>query len=413
VALPCQTEKELGNLCLDWRKRAVFVAELAPSQMNRFDCTLTVLPTRPLPTITPENGAYRIKTDDLEVHVNTTTGRVDKFAAHGYDYCQPDAFKLLVIRDNDDPWETQKQSFRDVIGAFELMTPEEGTRFSGVTRGTIASVRAIEDGEVRTVIEAIYRYGDSFAIIQYKIPKRGCAVEVTLRVHWNEKSTMLKLAVPTVWKDAGYCGQVAYGVQEFPTTGRELVAQKWVAAYSPSDDKALTVINDGSYGSDFAEGELRLSLLRSAAYAAHPIGERPLVLQDRYTERIDQGERLYRFWFTPGSRKERLLRVDREALVRNEVPFAISFNPSGHGVKPQVGVTLSDDIVQMTALKLAEASDNYVIRLFEPTGTARKTTLRIPSANVEKDIQLGAFEIKTLVFDPKAKTLKETNLLEK
>ncbi|MBI5093896.1 MAG: alpha-mannosidase [Candidatus Hydrogenedentes bacterium] len=413
VALPTQIEKEFGNLALDWRKRTVFTAELAPSQMNRFDCTLTVLPKRPLPALVPEAGAYRIKTDDLEFHIKTATGRVDKFAANGYDYCHPDAFKLLVIRDNDDPWETQKQSFREVMGAFELMTAEDGTRFSGVTGGTIQSVRAIEDGGVRTVIEAIFRYGDSFAIIQYKIPKHGCAVEVTLRVHWNEKSKMLKLAVPTVWADAGYCGQVAYGVQEFPTTGRELVAQKWVAAYSMKDDKALTVINDGSYGSDCAEGEIRLSLLRSAAYAAHPIGERPLVLQDRYTERIDQGERLYRFWFTPGARADRLQRVDREALARNEVPFAISFNPSGHGVKPLPGVTLSDDVVQMTALKLAEASDHYVIRLFEPTGTPRSTTLRIPAANVEKKIQLGTFEIKTILFDSHTKTLRETDLLEK
>ncbi|MDF1515120.1 MAG: alpha-mannosidase, partial [Anaerolineae bacterium] len=36
--LPTQVEQELSNLNMDWRKRVVFNAILAPSQMNRFDC---------------------------------------------------------------------------------------------------------------------------------------------------------------------------------------------------------------------------------------------------------------------------------------------------------------------------------------------------------------------------------------
>ena len=411
--VPSQPEKELSNLNLDWRKRVVFMADLAPSQMNRFDCRLEIVPTRPTPALKPENGMFFITTSDLAVEINTQTGLLERFAAHGYDYVKPDACKLLILEDDEDPWEVSRLAFRKVVGAFELMSPEEGTRFSGVTAGTIDSVRVIEEGEARIVVEALFRYHDSFAILHYKIPRQGTELEIALRVHWNEKSKMLKLALPTVWPDTACCGQVAYGIQEFPTTGRENVAQKWLAVHSPSEDRAITVINEGCYGSDCADGELRLSLLRAPAYSSHPILDRPLIMQDRYTPRVDQGERLFRFWVTPGSRSARFDRVDREALVHNEVPFALSFFPPGSGVLPLQGIMLSDEVVQMTALKRSEHSAEYVIRLFEPTGVARTTTLTLPCWSMTVEIPLNGFEIKTFVVDPVAHTFRETDLLER
>ena len=413
VALPCQVEQELGNLNLDWRKRAVFLAELAPSQMNRFDCALKVLPARPKPKLKKKNGIFSFKTDALETVVNARTGLIDRFVVDGFTYLKPEAFKLLVIADNEDPWETRHQSFRNVIGAFKPLSRAESARVSGVSGKSLDPVRVIEDGAVRTVIESVFRYGDSFAIVHYKLPKQGTEVEMAVRIHWNEKSKFLKLSVPSVFEDAACCGQVAFGVQTFPTTGRELAAQKWVAVVSEKDGRAVTCINAGSYGSDCAEGELRLSLLRSPAYSAHPIGDRPLVRQDRYSPRIDQGERLFRFWVNAGARTKRLECVDREALVHNERPFALSFYPSGAGDAPKAGVLLSNDVIQLAAFKKAEESEDYILRLFEPTGIKRATTILAPHLGLERRIEMNPFEIKTLRLDPNSRTLKEVNLLER
>ena len=44
---PVRWNRERGNVGLDWGKRVVFRAELAPSQMNRFDCKLEVIPAKP------------------------------------------------------------------------------------------------------------------------------------------------------------------------------------------------------------------------------------------------------------------------------------------------------------------------------------------------------------------------------
>ncbi|MCX5759101.1 MAG: glycosyl hydrolase-related protein [Candidatus Hydrogenedentes bacterium] len=413
VRIASQCEQELGNLNLDWRKRPVFVADLAPFQMNRFDCTLEVLPERPKPALRAVDGRLAFHTDELEVDINCATGWIDRFVANGTSFLKEGAFKLLVIADNEDPWETRDQSFRNVVGVFELMERGEGTRFSGVSQTILESVRVIEDGEVRTIVEALFRYENSFVILHYKLPKHGTEVEVALRVHWNEKSKMLKLAVPTLLKAPQYLGQVAYGVQSFPTTGRECVAQKWTAVVSDEDERALTCINAGTYGSDFANGELRISLLRGPAYAAHPIADRPLVRQDRYSPRIDQGERLFKFWFNTGGKAERMESVDREALVLNERPFALSFNPSGTGEAPKPMVLIEDEVVQLTALKQAEQSEDYILRLFEPTGTARTFKLTFPALDFTQEIKLGPFEIKTFKLNPGARTLVETDLLER
>jgi alpha-mannosidase len=223
---------------------------------------------------------------------------------------------------------------------------------------------------------------------------------------------MLKLSLPTPDAEASCIGQVAYGVDALPGNGDEAVAQKWVAVVSEARDAALTVIDDGVYGSDFCDGELRLSLLRSPAYSAYPIEGRSLLPEDRYSPRIDQGERVFRFWLNAGSVDERRQVIDREALACNEKPVALSFFPQGGTREPEPFITLSDSAVQMTALKKAEASDDLVVRLFEPTGRERTTVVSLPSARLEKEVSLQGFEIRTLRIDVKNRTWTEVNLVE-
>jgi alpha-mannosidase len=74
---------------------------------------------------------------------------------------------------------------------------------------------------------------------------------------------------------------------------------------------------------------------------------------------------------------------------------------------------LSDDVVQLGAMKIAEGDDRLILRLFEPTGEPRTTTITIPPLDLRFDVALGAFEIKTLALDPKTRTVEETDLLER
>jgi len=140
--------------------------------------------------------------------------------------------------------------------------------------------------------------------------------------------------------------------------------------------------------------------------------DRPILPTDRYSPRIDQGERLFHFWLQGGPAPERLEAVDREALAHNEQPMALSFFPNGAGSLPAPFITLSDAVVQLTAAKRAEDGDALILRLFEPTGRPHRTVLSLPYAGFETEVMLNAFEVRTLRVDPSKKTCEEVNLVE-
>lgn len=410
--LPCQVEQELSCIAMQWRKRVVFAADLKPG-MNRFDCKLKVLKKKPKPALKAKNGKIVFKTKDLSVKINTRTGFADKYSIKGKNFVNKNAFMPIVIADNSDSWGMTTNSYRKVIGKFKLMSKRTGSEFSGLGQ-IIDSVRIIEDGPARSVVEAVFSFSNSFICQRYKLPKSGTEIEVDIEVHWNEKDKLLKLSVPTAGSGHKYLGQVAYGVQQLDNNGDEVVAQKWVAVVSDKNKTALTCINDGVYGSDFSKDGLRITLLRSPAYSAHPDGDGKIdIPQDRHTPRIDQGPRYFRFWFNGGKTIERLNKIDREALTKNEKVFALPFFPKGGGKRTKPLAVLSDGVVQITAIKKAQSNRDLIIRLFEPTGRTRKVTLSLPVIGKKYKITMKGFEIKTLRVNIKKRSISFVNLLEK
>jgi alpha-mannosidase len=413
--LPCQLEKESSNLSLDWRKRVVFAAELPPGRMSRFDCSFYKGQAAPPSQPSGEGEEWIFRNPEREVRVNSRTGLLDAYLCGGVPFLAPGAFRPLVLRDDGDPWGMRVRGFGEVIGEFRLASPQEGTALSGACEQTFDSLRVVEDGEVRTVVEAVLTFGRSHLCLQYALPKRGRQIEIRLRVHWNEKNRMLKLAVPTLLKDARCLGQAPFGVTPLEAGGQENVCQRWIAVASREQGLALTCINDGTYGSDFREGELRLSLLRSPAYAAHPFKGRPFLEHRRYLPRIDQGERCFRFWLCGGAEQERLEAVDREAMGQGEKPFMLCCFPAGSSrdEDPLPVVELSDGIAQMSCLGPLPGRRRglYLIRLYEPTGFPRSTEIRLPALGIRRALQLGGFEVKTLLLSKRRRALRETDLL--
>ncbi len=392
--------------------------------MNRFDCRLERLPARPKPAVQVQEGPFTFKNEHIQVTINPKTGLLDSYQVDDQELIQTSACKALVIADSPDPWGMNVRSFRQVEGAFELLSPQESARFAGVTQPELPPMRVIEAGAVRTVVEALFGYRDSRLCLRYKLPRQGAEIELELSVHWAEKDRMLKLAFPTPFAEGKLLGQVAYGVAALPTNGDEAVAQKWCALIG--SEAALTVINDRTYGLDCADGELRLSLLRSAAYAAHPILDRPVMPADRYSPRQDQGERTFRFWLQGGEPGERINRIDREALAHNETPMILSFFPKGSGSRPASAVsidptqptglpsfmTLSDPVLQVSAFKKAETGGDLVLRLFNPTAQRRASLVTFPTRNFDLTVVLGAYEVQTLLINLQTGACHLTNLLE-
>ena len=413
-ALPAQAEKEASNLSVEWRKRVVFAAELPPGRLSRFSCRLESLAERPKPAVVERDGAFTVATPDLTASVGARTGLLEAYRAGGRDLLGPGSFTPLVIRDNADPWGMKVRSFRTVEGAFRAATPEEAARFAGMREGGLAPVRVVEDGPVRTVVEAILAYGAaSRLVLTYGLPKRGTEIEVGLRVFWAERDAMLKLALRPRLRSPRFLGEVAFGADELPSGGDEAVSQKWLALASEADGAAIAVANDGTYGSDWDGTELRLSVLRSPAYAADAWEDRLAVAGDRFVPRQDTGERTFRFWLDGGPAAALLEGAGRWALARNEAPYALAYFPPGGTRRPAAGLAVEGEAVVVTAFKRSEDGRDAVVRLFEPTGTPRRAVVRLPARGARATVRLGGFEVRTLRYDRRRKRFAEADLLER
>jgi alpha-mannosidase len=411
--LPLQVEKESCNIQVDQRKRIVFHASLPPSCTSRFACRLRVSLRPRSDGPRPIDGLLRHRSNGCETDIDGSTGLLVGYRVNGKPFIDGGAFRAIVLRDSADPWGMKVRGFRDRLGDFVLMTPRDTAALAGVKAPDLDPVRIIEDGAVRTVVEAAFVHGRSLLRIRYALPKLGTEVEVEARVLWAETDAMLKLAIPTAMPRMRVHGQVAYGVERHAREGEELVGHQWLACVSPDEARALTIVTDATSGFDYAGAELRLSCLRSPAYAGHPVDDAtPVVRQDRVETRVDRGEHVFRFWLRAGPAAERLAAVDREAATHLEPPMALVAFPPGGGKAAVPGAVLSDPVIQMPAMKLSEDGRLAVVRLFEPTGSARQTTLSIPTLDVQAPLSFRPFELKTLTVNLASRLVRETDLLE-
>ena len=105
-----------------------------------------------------------------------------------------DSCAIDVMQDRHDAWGMTFREWRDKIGSFTLLSDEEGTAFSDQD-ATIPSIRVIEDGDVRTVVEAVYGYEGSRARVHYKLSKQASVIDVDIRIVNQEKRKMFKLGL--------------------------------------------------------------------------------------------------------------------------------------------------------------------------------------------------------------------------
>jgi alpha-mannosidase len=347
------------------------------------------------------------------VAIDTQTGLIARYRVKGRDVLAPRAFCPEILQDTPDPWAFGQTRWDAVIGKFQLADAEENARFSGLSEDVAPSpVRVIEEGDIRTVVEAVLVFRHSFICQRYLIPKHGSELGIETRVCWNEKDSMLKLNLPFSASVQEFCGQTAYGTQPFRIDGTESCAQQWVAV-SLTGDTVVTCINDGIYASDCRERELRLTLLRSPSYAGMPFGNNPLIVQsDRFSPRQEQGEHVFRFWLNTGPAAERLPAVDLEAQLKHEPPFVMPFSPAGSGSPLPPAIRFGNPGVRLAAMKRAEDNDDLILRVFNPSEAPVESDVTIPPRGVSGHIELGPFEIQTLRLSRERSTVLRVNLLE-
>lgn len=390
IKLPTQCVKERSCLNLDWRKKVIFHTILEPMQMNRFDCAYEKIPERPAPVTIQTRDAFILSNPTATVEISKKTGLISSWKINGTEFLGGEC-EAIVMADDCDPWGMNVTSFTEKIGSFTLLSKEKCKEFCGIS-ADIEPVHCIESGNVKTTVEAMLGWNDSKLIVNYSLSKFSNDIEIKIRAEWAETQKMLKFSVPSVMNNPELRGQVAYGEQVFPRTGRENVAQRYV--YFNDGNSTLGIINNGIYGFSANDNTLLVTLMHSAAYCAHPIGDRDIIPQNRYTPYMEQGERLFELLLTAGD-NDVSEDIPRKAAIFNEQPMALAFYPPEEKKKPVSLVDVSGDKVEIPAI-FKDENDGIVVRIFNPFSRKAETVLTFSLYKKTEKIILNPYEIKTL-----------------
>ena len=393
-SLKTQLVKEKSNLNLDWMKRVKFACELAPSSINRFDLRKKFVPARKVyPPLTGDTFVF--ENGRMRAVVNLKTGLVDSICLRGTEFLREPLGKLVVYFDNEDPWAMSAAQLQEIgrrIGEFSLMSSDEGSAFSGIFDGVLPSVRMVEEGEVFTEIEAVFAYGKSSARLGYIFYKTEDKIDLSVTLFMEEKNAIVRLLMPTAVQGETRA-QIAFASERVEYGSAERIMHRWVAR--KDGQNAFAVINNGLYGFRNEEAALALTLVRAAAFSAHPIQNRRITPADRYVPRMDQGELEYSFRLLFGSQDEVCGDLEAEAAIFNQTPFALNVFPSGQG-QPVEGAALflSDRGITLAAFKQSEQGD-YIVRLQNQNEGKKTTKLQCPPLAIDCEITFGPFEVKT------------------
>lgn len=263
----------------------------------------------------------------------------------------------------------------------------------------VESVRVIEKGPVRACIETVKTWGKSRFIERAYIYKSYPRIQYDMEVHWLETgndsidSPMLRALFPLNFENPKFYNQVAFNVVERPVDGKidgkdapswlksqsrtygvdpemdngqEVPAQKWVDV--TDGKKGIALLNKTKYGHSYHNGDLRITLMRSAGSP------------DIYPN-IGKFNISYALYPHSGDWKNGVwLEGDdfNGPVEANEPPSLALVKTHASRPEKQSFFSLEGDGVYMTGLKKAEDAEELIVRLIEVEGNTTPVTLTLP-----------------------------------
>ena len=378
-----QVIKEESNLNLDWRKRIAFCAELKPLELSRFSVFVEFEPIKNK----EKTEKLIFKNNRKYVEIDKETGLLKKYSINGVDYIK-DGFELVSFTDNADPWgmstEQQKRMGTNEKAFTLSKTP------SGVFKN-MKSIQIIEDGDIFLGVEAFFEHENTKAVIKYKIYKLNDDVDIDVTLFMGDIDQIIKLKVPFEVKGT-LIGQTAFGTEELFTDARENVSLRFIGV--ENNNKTLALINNGTYGSHFENDALYISLVRGVTYCAHPINDRQLIPNDRFTKKIDQGENSFSFRLTVADTNK----LERKAQEFIQKSYAINLFPvPSSNTEKEFNVSLGDSTISLVTMKKADNKNTTIFRLLNNSDEWVKTSISVNSTILP--LQFTKYEVKTVVYE--------------
>jgi len=428
-----EAQFEKGDMNLDnsdwgeWRQKAVFKLTIPPMTYTRIDTEYEVLPddqvVRWQSPDMPKSSVLTVQGDAMSVTINLTTGLVDSILVDGKEQVQPGCFRPTIFDDLLHSWdcpETWVPSARN----FRLASAQEATdllgkeRVDGETNGLQKPVQIIEDGPIRTVVEAYFVSHHSSVTQRYIVNKQTAVLQVELDIFWVEKAKMFKLGFCPAGSRGQLWAEKCYSVDDdthaVEPAGRERSYQHFLRLVS--SETSVGVISHGTHGYHLDDDGTTtwLSVLRSPAYGYHQaeVGSWPR-FSNRRTPFQDQGERHAMFTLVFGQDAASNDGLARKAYEYNVGLESLVYFPTRRDAsttKKAPFIATDCDNVILSAMKKSDDGDALILRFWEVAG--RDTAFTLTVAGDSFPCRIGALRLQTFRLDRQSGEFTETDLLE-
>jgi alpha-mannosidase len=217
----------------------------------------------------------------------------------------------------------------------------------------------IEAGPLRATIEIRRRFGGSTIVQRYSLRAGSARLDIATEIDWHERRTLLRALFPLAIRAPHATFETSYGAVKRSTQRNtsweraqyEVPGHRWVDLSEP--DFGVSLLNDGRYGHSALGNTLGLTLLRS------PLDPDPLA--DIGHHSFTYALYPHRGDWTSGGTLEAAIDLNSPLIGRltsNEQP--------DHRINPGHWFDVSG--MTVGALKLAEDSDDIILRLYDPYG---------------------------------------------
>jgi alpha-mannosidase len=384
IEITCQEEQIESCLPFNgWRRKISFYADLPQFGSANYNLELC------------EGKKENIESISLlNYEIDKSTGLIKNLKdENGNNLLKDNLFKPLVIEDTGDSWGTDVWSYRNVIGQFEL---------TGLPK-------VIESGPIRNITESVFKYSNSKIIIKTIGYSELPIIEFRFRIHWNEERKRLKLSVPTLFEELRLLCEIPGGAITRPQDGQEHVHNRWFLMQGKLNgiDSSIGVINNGQYGLDFLNGEVRLSVLRSAAYCHF----KDFQLDDsRGWKFMDQGVHDVDLLVLVGQ-PERIIKsiagladwIAAPPIVYSHLPIGIFKEQSIKKITTNNLFTIDQNNIRLLACKQSSDGKALIIRFHETIGCSTITNLYLNYPKKKIKLKFSPFEIKTMRIEKSGK----------
>jgi alpha-mannosidase len=376
--VPCQEEQPEALLPFNgWRRRVSFIDDLPGVGISRYELRAFEGPAPEKKAATRAERGHVPPAAVPVFRLSRATGLVGSLKTpHGLECLAGPLFEPLVIEDTADSWGTDCRSYRKVAGRFKPEGPP----------------RVLENGPIRTITQSTFSFKKSRAVMDIHSYADWPVLEFRLRITWNEERRRLKLRIATRFEAASLFCEVPGAAIVRPADGDEHVHGRWLVVEGRVRGRAaaLGIVNSGQHGFDFRGGEVRLSVLRSAAYChergfdldAHSAGTRTGARSKgpcpRSWKFSDIGVHDFRLFVTAGEPDKMRVLLPGLADYLCAPPAIYVHLPFGAPDRgPVTLLSLSPPNVRLLACKPSWDGEALVLRLQEAAGQRSRARLSI------------------------------------